>query len=136
MPKTQLRPHSRLSRRALALLGRQIRLGRKARRMTAQELADRAGISRGLVQRIEKGDPGCQIGAVFEAAAIAGVQLFGADDATMSALIKDADMRLALLPKHTHPDRKVDDEFWDQGSRARGVRLDMAAAGKRPGRRR
>ncbi len=111
MAKTSPRPYSRVTRHALSLLGRRIRLGRKQRRMTAQELADRIGASRGLVQRIEKGDPGCEIGAVFEAAAIVGVQLFGTDEATLNALIKDADTRLALLPKHTHPDRKVDDEF-------------------------
>ena len=109
--KSALRPYSRLSRHAIVLLGRQIRLARKQRRMTAQEIAARAGISRGLVQRIEKGDPGCQIGAVFEVAAIVGVPLFAADDAELSARIKDVDQRLTLLPKHTHPPRKVDDEF-------------------------
>jgi hypothetical protein len=42
--------------------------------MTAGQLAERAGLSRGLIYRIEKGDLGCAIGAVFEAAAIAGRQ--------------------------------------------------------------
>lgn len=111
MAKYTLRPYSRLSRHAIVLLGRHIRLARKERCMTAQELAARAGVSRGLVQRIEKGDPGCQIGAVFEVAAIVGVPLFAADDAALSARIKDVDQRLTLLPKHTHPARKVDDEF-------------------------
>lgn len=111
MAKKTLRPHSRLSRHAIVLLGRQIKLARKARGMTAQELADRAGASRGLIQRIEKGDPGCQIGAVFEAAAIAGVPLFAADDAALRAQIKDVDQRLTLLPKHTHPAGKVQDDF-------------------------
>ena len=32
--------------------------------ITAQELADRAGISRGMLQRIEKGNLKCEIGAV------------------------------------------------------------------------
>lgn len=111
MAKNISRPHSRVSRHAVVLLGRQIKLARKERRMSAQDLADRAGASRGLIQRIEKGDPGCQIGAVFEAAAIVGVALFGADDAGLSARIKDVDQRLTLLPKHTHPVRKVEDEF-------------------------
>lgn len=111
MARNTSRPYSRLSRRAIVLLGRQIRLARKERRMTAQELADRGGASRGLIQRIEKGDPGCQIGAVFEAAAIVGVPLFALDDAGLGARIKDIDQRLTLLPKHTHPPRKVEDEF-------------------------
>ena len=67
MPKQATRTYSRITRHAAALLGKQIRIARKERKMTVQELADRAGISRGLLQRIEKGDLKCQIGAVFEA---------------------------------------------------------------------
>jgi len=112
MAKPLQRPYSKLTQRALALLSRQIRLGRKERKITTQELADRAGISRSLVQRIEKGDPGCQIGAVLEAATIVGVQLFEADNAAMATRIREADARLALLPKRTDHSRKpVDDEF-------------------------
>jgi transcriptional regulator with XRE-family HTH domain len=43
------------SREAVALLACLIRTARK-KKLTAQELADRAGISRGMLQRIEKGD--------------------------------------------------------------------------------
>jgi transcriptional regulator with XRE-family HTH domain len=111
MSKPKKRPYSKVSRHATTLLGRQIKLGRKERHMSAQELAERSGISRGLLQRIEKGDPGCQIGAVFEAAAIAGVKLFDADQASLMAQIKDADSRIALLPRHTHSPDKVDDAF-------------------------
>jgi transcriptional regulator with XRE-family HTH domain len=111
MAKTSLRTYSRIARHAVVLLGRQIQLARKERKMTAQEVADRAGVSRGLIQRIERGDPGCQVGAVFEAAALVGVRLFGADEVALSGKIKDAEARLALLPKHTHPGKKVDDDF-------------------------
>lgn len=112
MAKPLKRPYSRITERALALLSQEIRLARKDRKITTQELADRAGISRSLVQRIEKADPGCQIGAVFEAAALVGVQLFGADDAALAARIKEADARLALLPKRIRHNRKpVDDDF-------------------------
>jgi len=111
MAKLRNQPFSRLTRHALELLGSQIKLTRKTRRMTTQELADRAGISRGLVQRIERGDPGSQIGAVFEAAAIVGLRLFDTDDAGLSRKIKDTEQQLTLLPKHTHPPKKVDDAF-------------------------
>lgn len=47
--------------------------------MTAQEVADRAGISRGLLQRIEKGDPKCELGATFEVATILGITHFDAE---------------------------------------------------------
>ena len=39
---------------------------------------------RDLAHRIEKGDPGCAIGAVFEVAAIVGVRLFDADQSTLA----------------------------------------------------
>jgi ribosome-binding protein aMBF1 (putative translation factor) len=64
------------------LLGALIREARNERKLTAQELADRAGISRGLLQRIEKGNLKCEIGAVFEAATIVGIKLFEADGST------------------------------------------------------
>lgn len=79
--------------------------------MSAQDLAERAGVSRGLIQRIEKGDPGCEIGVVFEVAALVGVKLFASEDSDPARRLKEVDERLALLPKHTHPPRKADDEF-------------------------
>ncbi len=112
MSKPTKRPYSRVAHQAVALLGRHIQLARKEQKIAAQELAIRIGVSRGLIQRIEKGDPGCQIGAVFEAAAIVGVPLFAADSAALRAQIAAADTRLALLPKHTHrTQRTVDDNF-------------------------
>jgi len=39
-------------------------------------LASRAGISRALLRRIERGDPSCSIGVVFEVATIGGSSLF------------------------------------------------------------
>lgn len=70
MRKTTHPPCSRYSREAVCLLGKLIRRCRIERGITVQALADRAGISRGLVQRIERGDMGCAIGSVFEVAAI------------------------------------------------------------------
>ncbi len=80
--------------------------------MTTQDLSDRAGISRGLLQRIEKGNLKCQIGAVFEVATLVGLKLFGADEPTLIARIRQADDKIALLPKHIYPSKKVvDDDF-------------------------
>jgi transcriptional regulator with XRE-family HTH domain len=99
MAKPSTRPSSRYSRDAVLLLGRSIRQARIERKLTTGELAERAGISRGLVQRIEKGDPGCAIGAVFEAAAIVGVRLFDADQAALGSAINANTTALTLLPK-------------------------------------
>jgi DNA-binding XRE family transcriptional regulator len=98
---TKLRPYSRYSREALALLGKQIQAGRKERRWSAQELATRAGIARDTLQHIEKGDPGCAIGLVFEVAALVGVPLFS-DDLTPATIVRErarVEDRLTLLPK-------------------------------------
>lgn len=112
MPKSITRTYSRYSRDATALLGGLIRTARKERKLTAQEVADRASISRGLLQRIEKGDLKCEIGAVFEAATIVGVRLFEADDRTLSEHLSQTRDKLALLPKSVRKkSRAVRDDF-------------------------
>lgn len=109
---TQTRPFSKYTMAAVKLLGKQIQLGRKYRRWSEAELAERAGIARATLQRIEKGDMACQIGLVFEVAILVGIKLFDADSETLRGRIQEADERIALLPKHIHPNRKpVDDEF-------------------------
>jgi DNA-binding XRE family transcriptional regulator len=70
MPKPATRTHSRHAREAAEMLGLMIRNARVERGQTATEIAERAGVSRGLVHRVERGDMGCSIGAVFEIAAI------------------------------------------------------------------
>ncbi|RJP77162.1 MAG: XRE family transcriptional regulator [Desulfobacteraceae bacterium] len=112
MTKQTTGVYSRITRHAAALLGKRIRIARKERKMTAEDLADRAGISRGLLQRIEKGNLKCQIGAVFEAATLVGIKLFDADESTLNTMIRHAEEKISLLPKHVHPGRKVvDDDF-------------------------
>lgn len=112
MATTQKRTYSRYALEGLALMGKAVRLGRKQRRLTAQELAERVGVSRSTLQRIEKGDPRVEIGLVFEAAAVVGVELFDADDRDIAGLSRRTDDRLALLPKHVHKaGRKVFDDF-------------------------
>src|SRR5271155_167063 len=99
MPRPANRPSSRYARDAVLLLGQLIRRSRIEHKLTVERLAERASLSRGLVQRIEKGDPGCSIGAVFEAAAIVGVPLFNADQTTMANTISANTATLTLLPK-------------------------------------
>ncbi len=110
--KSVTRTYSRYTLEALRLLGRMIKLGRIERKLTAQDLADRAGISRDMLVRIEKGDPKCGVGVVFELAALVGVKLFDADATSLSSHIAQAEQKLALLPKAVHKKTKVvDDEF-------------------------
>jgi transcriptional regulator with XRE-family HTH domain len=121
MAKPLNRTYSRYSLEAIALLGQMIRAGRIERKITAQEMATRMGISRALLQRIEKGDPGCGIGAVLEAAAIAGVPLFetdrgqgtiDTDPERISAHRAALGEMLTLLPKTARkPRRAIKDDF-------------------------
>lgn len=110
----QSRPYTRAAREAAALLGAQIRLARTQRRMTAQDLAARAGISRTTLQKIERGDLRTEIGLVFEVATIAGVQLFDPEPAALPAHRARIDTLLMLLPQRvrgTAEDERVDDAF-------------------------
>ncbi len=112
MSKVSARSYSRYSLEAMNLLGNLIRVARKERQMTAQEVADRAGISRGLLQRIEKGDPKCELGATFEVATILGVTLFDAEANTLTKHIRETEDKLALLPKSVRKKVRVaDDDF-------------------------
>jgi transcriptional regulator with XRE-family HTH domain len=111
MPKTQ-RPISPYAADAVALLGQLIRKARIERKLKAVDVTDRAGISRGLLRRIETGDPGCTIGAVFEVATIVGVQLFEADQPALSKAVETNREIMTLLPKSVRDSRiEADDDF-------------------------
>lgn len=112
MPKPKTRNYSPIARDAAALLGEMIHAARVKRRMTAVELAERAGVSRGLVGRVEKGDMGAAIGAAFEMAAVLGVPLFDADPVQLGSRLDRAREVNALLPKRAfHSRAEVDDDF-------------------------
>ena len=109
---TRERTYSGYTREAAALLARKIQLGRKQRRWTEYELADRAGISRATLQKIEKGELSVAIGLVFEVAALVGVTLFVEERTSLTAHITHTDDKLALLPSAVRKRRtRVDDEF-------------------------
>jgi transcriptional regulator with XRE-family HTH domain len=106
------RTYSPLTTRALAVLGKRIRLARRQRRMSETDLAARIGIARSTLQLIERGDPKVEIGSVFEAATIAGVDLFALYGTSVSAESERIDDKLAALPKRIRRTRKeVDDDF-------------------------
>lgn len=106
------RNYSRTSREAAALLGEMIRAARISRRMSMGELAVRAGVSRGLVARVEAGDMGAAIGAAFEMAAVLGVPLFETEPGLVSKRLVHQREVNALLPKRAFPTSvEVDDDF-------------------------
>lgn len=112
MPKSVKRTYSQYNRDAVALLGILIRSARKEQKLSEQETADRAGISRGLLQRIESGNPKCEIGAVFEVATLVGIPLFDAGPSRLAQHRRQANEKLTLLPKSVRkPTRTVNDDF-------------------------
>lgn len=112
MVKPVSRPCSQYSHDALELLGQLVREARLGKAMTTTDLASRAGISRALLQRIERGDPGCSIGAVFEVAAICGVLLFGLEQRQLATHLSLHREKMALLPKAVRTaSREIRDDF-------------------------
>jgi len=81
--------------------------------MSEADFADRAGIARSTLQRIEKGDPSVEIGIVFNVAHIAGIRLFDVESDFAGVLAQTSD-KLALLPKRIRKnmtDETVYDDF-------------------------
>ncbi len=104
--------YSAYTKKSLALMSALIRTARKEHKITAKELAERAGISRDLLWRIEKGDPKCSVGAVFEVATLAGVKLFDADEENISKELRLTKEKLSLLPMRVRKSEKpIDDDF-------------------------
>ncbi len=106
------RTYSKYAHDAVILLGEQIKLGRKQRKWTEHNLADRAGISRATLQKIENGEMSCAIGLVFEVATLVGVNLFEQDKLPLSKHIEQTRDKIAVLPKRIQVKTKaVDDDF-------------------------
>ena len=103
MSKPRSRNHSEIARNTALLLGELIRVARLQQRMTAEELAQRAGVSRGLVTRVEKGDMGAGIGAAFEMVAILDVSLFEKEEDRVSDRLHQTRRIGALLPRRATP---------------------------------
>lgn len=106
------RVYSRYAQDAVQLLGEQIRLGRKQRKWPEKTLADRAGISRATLQKIENGEMSCAIGLVFEVATLVGVNLFESDTLPLAKQLEYTRDKVALLPRRIQSTSKaVDDDF-------------------------
>ena len=109
---TKQRTYSKYAQEAVTLLGEQIKLGRKQRKWSEKNLAERAGISRATLQKIESGEMSCAIGLAFEVAALVGVNLFEQDRLSLSRHIEQTRDKIALLPRRIKVKKKVvHDEF-------------------------
>jgi transcriptional regulator with XRE-family HTH domain len=107
------KPHdySPMAIEAAKLLGDQVLMARRERRWTEAELAERVGVTRPTIRKVEQGDLSVGLGPAFEAAAVLGLPLFHVDPerrALESARIAD---RLAVLPRRSRPPTRIDDDF-------------------------
>jgi DNA-binding XRE family transcriptional regulator len=112
MAHRQTRTYTAYSKAAVTLLASLIKLGRKQKKWSESELAERAGVSRATLQKIEKGDLHCEIGLVFEVASLVGVHLFETDLPQINTHIEHIQNKIALLPQSIRKlDQDIDDDF-------------------------
>lgn len=97
------RGYSETVQNAAKLLGAQIRQGRIARDWTAQQLADRAGITKPTLLKAEHGDPSVALGTVFDLAVLVGVPLYFEDRGQLAREARAAQERTALLARRVRP---------------------------------
>jgi transcriptional regulator with XRE-family HTH domain len=101
---------SPVTQEGLRLLGANVRLGRKQRRWTVDELAERVGVSAPTIRKIERGDPTVALGTAFEAATLVGVPLFSPDVERRALEADRVAAQLAVLPARVRRP-PVDDNF-------------------------
>jgi len=96
---------------AVRLLGEQVRLGRRQRRWTQAELAERGGVGVRTLSRVEHGDPRVSVGVAFELAALVGVPLFHADHERLAMDLERTRARSTVLPQRIRSTAEPDDDF-------------------------
>lgn len=99
------------TREAASMLGRQIAIARRERGWTLTQLAERVGVSRPTMAKIEKGDPSVGFGVALDAASILGIPLFSDDPQRRSIEASRDQDRLTLLPAKVRKSGKVEDDF-------------------------
>ena len=107
------RSYSRTTAEAALLMGQYIQLARKDRGWSEEDLADRAGISRITLRKIEKGELNISLGFAFEVATIVGVKLFEPGPSQFAVSSDQLKDKIALLPKRVRKPKKevVNDNF-------------------------
>lgn len=107
------RSYSRVTIEAALLMGLYIQLARKERGWSEEDLADRAGISRITLRKIEKGELNISLGFAFEVATIVGVKLFDPGPSRFAIGSEQLKDKIALLPKRVRAPKKevVNDDF-------------------------
>jgi transcriptional regulator with XRE-family HTH domain len=83
------------SERVLKELGEQVRMARLRRKLSAEQVAERAGISRSTLWQLEKGAPGVAIGIYCQVLFVLGLEkdlLKVAADDVLGRKLQDAEL--------------------------------------------
>jgi DNA-binding XRE family transcriptional regulator len=107
------RPHAlaRQTLEAVKIFGLDVARVRRERRWTSAELAERVGISRTTLSRLEAGDPTVALGIAFEVATVVGIPLFGVGSKELPGLLAHSRDMLALLPAKVRPSAEIENAF-------------------------
>lgn len=106
------RPHSYLppTLDATKILGLQIATARRRRRMTVDELCERAAISAVTLRNVERGAPTVAIGIFFDVATLLGIHLYDTEPNGLPAVVAREHDRLFLLPSRVRQPSGADDD--------------------------
>lgn len=100
------RPLLPSQRRTLETLGEQVRLARLRRDLSSEQVAERAGISRTTLIKIEKGDEGVALGYYFRVLAVLGLDkdlLLVAKDDELGRRLQDAKLTVKQRASKKQP---------------------------------
>ena len=101
----------------LTQLGERLRLARKRRKLSNAVVAQRAGISRSSLYKVEAGEPGATLGTYLRVLAVLGlerdIEALAADD-KVGRKLQD----LAMEPDSSRPGRRAQAEPGESGAPA------------------
>ncbi|HEX9600631.1 MAG TPA: helix-turn-helix transcriptional regulator [Mariniflexile sp.] len=83
------------NKRLLQAVGENIKLARLRRKLTMDQVSERAGISRPTLSSLEKGNPAVSLGVILQVLLVLGLEkdiLLLADDDVLGRKIQDADL--------------------------------------------
>ncbi|RYE18555.1 MAG: XRE family transcriptional regulator [Sphingobacteriaceae bacterium] len=87
--------------KVLELFGENLKLARKRRRLTSLQAAERAGIDRGTLREVERGNPSVSLGAYFNVLRVYNLQneiLKIASDDPIGRKLQD--LEILAIPQH------------------------------------
>ncbi|MAZ28207.1 MAG: transcriptional regulator [Cytophagaceae bacterium] len=93
------------NKKLLQAVGENIKLARLRRKLTMDQVSERAGISRPTLSSLEKGSPSISLGIILQVLLVLGLEkdiLLLAKDDTLGRKIQDADLTVKERgPKNT-----------------------------------